>query len=158
MQYSVHSPNPFIQKKADQLLPGWPLPILSVLVVLQQCPLALLERTTETERCKNQLRHQFIKFGLPIARQLQSMGYCVELFDPRTGRPLISPPGLLRLDDVAVVRSLLHYPVIDSGGCTLVIHPSWNQSVYPSTIVSSAPPSVLQTVVDHATHPCLPAS
>ncbi len=47
MQYSIHSPNEFIQSNLEQLLPDWLLPVLSVLVVLQLCQFALVERTID---------------------------------------------------------------------------------------------------------------
>ncbi len=147
MQYSIHSPNEFIQSNLDQLLPDWLLPVLSVLVVLQLCQLALVERTIDTENCKNQSRQQFIEFGGKIVARLRAIGYLAELFDPQTGLPMTSPPGQLRLDDVAVVHSVLGYSTTDNGACKTLIHPTWGRAVYPSILLSSAPPHVLEGVV-----------
>lgn len=148
IQYSVHAPSDFIQTHLDQLLPGWTAPVLSVLVILQACQLALLQKTPETESLKLELRHQFLDVGFPIAHQLQQQGYWADLFDPETGWPLISPPGFLRLDDVAVVHSSLGYPLIARGGCALIEHPEWGNAVYPSILVSSAPPEVFAAVIE----------
>jgi hypothetical protein len=146
MQYSVHSPTQFMQTYTDQLLPSWPQPVVSILVVLQQCSGAMLSRTLATEMQKQQGRSQFLQFGYQVALELEPLGHLVELFDPVTGWPLRSPAGRLRLDDVAVVRAALQYPTIPQGNCTLVIHPDWESAVYPSVLVSSAPLDLLETV------------
>jgi len=147
MQYSVHSPTEFISTHLGQLLPSWSLPVWSVLVVLQLCQFALIERTAETENYKDQLRQQFIDFGNHVVSKLRAMNYLADMFDPCTGWPLDSPAGQLRLDDVAVVRSILGYSVVDCGPCMTLVHPTWGKAVYPSTLVSSAPPHVLKDVV-----------
>lgn len=146
MQYSVHSPTPFIQTYADQLLPSWSRSILSILVVLQQCSGAMLSRTLTTESQKQQGREQFLQFGHQVALELESLGHLVELFDPATGWPLRSPPGQLRLDDVAVVRAALAYPTVTQGDCTLLIHPDWESAVYPSVLVSTAAVGLLEAM------------
>ncbi|WP_250122217.1 methylmalonic aciduria and homocystinuria type D protein [Chroococcidiopsis sp. CCMEE 29] len=148
MQYSVHSPTEFISTHLEQLLPSWSVPVWSVLVVLQLCQFALIERTAETENYKDQLRQQFIDFGNHVVSKLRAMGYLADMFDPCTGWPLNSPPGQLRLDDVAVVRSILGYSVVNCGLCMTLVHPTWGKAVYPSTLMSSAPPHVLKEVVN----------
>lgn len=147
MQYSVHSPNEFIRTHLGQLLPSWSLPVLSVLIVLQQCQFPLCERTVEVEKYKNQLRQQFIAFGYSVVFKLREMGHLADMFDPRTGWPIISPPGQLHLDDVAVARSALGYTINDSSPCLMIVHPTWGKAVYPSTLVSSAHPQVVEDVV-----------
>nr|WP_290223380.1 methylmalonic aciduria and homocystinuria type D protein [Trichocoleus desertorum] len=135
-----------MQTHADQLLPSWSQPILSILVVLQQCSSLMLSRTFATEMQKQQGRSQFLHFGAQVALELEPLGHLVELFDPVTGWPLRSSAGRLRLDDVAVVRAALDYPTKTQGNCILVIHPDWESAVYPSVLVSSAPLDLLQTV------------
>jgi len=120
---------------------------LSVLIVLQQCQCVLFERTVDTEISKNQLRQQFIEFGCNITLKLREMGHLADVFDPQTGLPMISPPGQLKLDDVAVARSTLGYGVTDSDPCSMIVHPTWGGAVYPSTLVSSAQPHIVENVV-----------
>ncbi|UBF24447.1 methylmalonic aciduria and homocystinuria type D protein [Kovacikia minuta CCNUW1] len=146
MQYSIHAPNQFIDAYLDRLLPDWSRPVLSVLVVLQPCPCDLIERTPATEEQKQQLRQNFLQFGSKVAAQLQHQGHLAEVFDPRTGFPLLSQPGQLRLDDVAIVRSCLGYPTVERYGCQVILHPVWGSSVYPSTLLSSAEPALVETL------------
>jgi len=147
LQYSVHPPTDFIQTHLDQILPSWSLPVLSVLVVLQLCQFAFLERTVDTEIYKDQFRQQFIDFGSQVCLTLRAMGHSADMFDPRTGWPIASPPGQMQLSDVKVVRATLGFSVDNSSSCAMVVHPVWGRAVYPSTLVSSAQPHVVEGVV-----------
>lgn len=147
LQYSVHPAPKFIRDCFDRLLPSWSLPVLSVVVVLQLCQFAFLERTTETENYKHQFRQQFLEFGSQIVSQLGTMGYLADMFDPRTGLPVSSPPGQVRLSDVKVVGATLGYTIDRSGKCAAIVHPTWGKAVYPSTLVSSARPDVVAEIV-----------
>ncbi len=129
-----------------RLLPTWSHPVASVLIVIQPYDGGLLKKTPQTEAQKQRLRQQFLDFGYQVATRLQQMGYLAEIFDPRTGMPLLSKPGQLTLDDVALARSCLGYETAHSYGCNLILHPIWGSSVYPSTLVSSAQPEVVEQV------------
>ena len=119
IEYSAHLPSEFIVSHLHQLLLDWHVPALSVLIVMQQSSVGLLKRTTETEVQKQQLRQKFINLGQEISKRLQKANYQSEIFDPKTGQPLLSQPGLMTLDDVAVVKSSLGYPLVETGGCWL---------------------------------------
>lgn len=148
MQYSVHSPSPFICTHTDRLLPTWSRPVSSVLVILQPSSCTLCEKSPRAEQQKQRLRQKFLQFGYQIAHQLQQRGYLVDAFDPRTGFPLLSQPGQLRLDDVAVAHACLGYPTTDSDGCSVILHPAWGSAVYPSILMSSASIEMLESVVE----------
>jgi Methylmalonic aciduria and homocystinuria type D protein len=147
MQWSVHPPSSFLQSHLDQLLPGWLEPVQSILIVLQHSEQSLLQRTTATEAEKRRLRQRFMRVGHQLITRLKSQNYQAEMFDPRTGLPLFSPPGTLHLDDIAVVRSTLGYPTHRQGECMTIKHPTWGSAVYPSILVSSAPPEALEQSV-----------
>jgi hypothetical protein len=148
MQYFVHAPSSFIYTYSKQLLPSWSNPISSVLIVLQRCQFEMLDRTPATVQGKDQLRQQFLDLGNRIALQLKEMNYLSDVFDPKTGFPTLSPPGQLQLDDVAVVRTILGFETITSGGCAIALHPTWKEAVYPAILVSSAHPAVLKQAVE----------
>lgn len=147
MQYSVHAPSQFIRLHKDRLLPTWSRPVSSVLVILQPANCKLGEQSSAAERQKQILRQKFLDLGYPIAHQLQQQGHLADLFDPRTGIPLLSQPGQLRLDDVAVAHACLGYPQMVSAGCSVLVHPTWGSAVYPSTLVSSANTKTVERVV-----------
>lgn len=145
-QYSVHPPSRYLCRHQNQLLPDWLGPVRSLLIMLQPCDCDLLERSPTTEAQKRKLRRQFLQFGSAIAAQINRLGYTAAIFDPRTGLPL-SRPGALRLDDVAIVQAALGYPTVRRHGCSVVIHPTWGSAVYPSTLVSSMEPALLEQVL-----------
>lgn len=147
VQWSVHHPSPFICTHVQDLLPTWQGPLASVVLVLQRCPVSLLNRTVHTEQQKDILRDRFISLGSILANYLIAKGYRAELFDPKSGFPLHLPSGSMKLDDVAVAHCALKYPINTQGGCLYLVHPDWGDAVYPSTIVSSAPVTLVEQVV-----------
>ncbi len=146
VQISIHSPSQYICANCEQILPDWKhQPCLWVVIVLQQSRYQLLKSTTETETEKERLREKFMRFGCDLAFKLRDGGYLTDLIDPRTGYPLLSRPGAIPHNDTAVVKDLLNYPRIKNKCCVL-IHPLWGAAVYPSILISVAPPIIIETV------------
>ena len=157
IEYSAHLPSPFIISHTAQLLPDWLVPIFSVLIVMQRCQVELLDRNPETEVQKQVLRRQFIAFGRQVAGQLDFLGHRTEVFDPKTGQPLLSQPGATLLDDVAVVQAMLGYPLIETGGCWLIEHPRWGTAVFPGVLMSSAQPELVVAIANQVTSTVWPS-
>ncbi|NDJ17347.1 methylmalonic aciduria and homocystinuria type D protein [Myxacorys almedinensis] len=147
MHYSVHPPSKFIDKYCDQLLPTWSTPVRSIVVILQPAELELTHCTPAAEHCKHRLRQRFLDIGLAIIEHLKQLGYLADGFDPKTGLPLTSQAGFMRLDDVAVVRSSLGYPAAQLGACSTLVHPLWGSAVYPSILMSSADTKLVESAV-----------
>lgn len=148
-QYVICSPNKFIRDRSTDLLPTWSQSVESVVLVLQKCPCSLLSHTVDTERVKGILRQCFLKFGVDIVQAMAELNCLAEVFDPSTGAPTQAKFGRTKLDDVALVHSLLSYPVLNWGGCLVLLHPIWKDAVYPSTILTSAFPEVVAHVIRH---------
>ena len=144
---SIHSPTPFVTNQQKLILPDWHLPIAGVIIVLQQARFSLTDRKDYVNQEKDRLRDKFIHFGLEIVSALGDRGFLSDLIDPRTGYPLLSHPGEIAHDDVAVVKALLGFPVM-IGNCSTLIHPNWGAAVYPSIVISSALPSDIQTILE----------
>ena len=79
--------------------------------------------------------------------QLRDRNYQSDLFDPRSGYPLISSKGSLTLNDNAVVNALLEFNLTKYKNCSLLTHPQWKTAVYPCTIVSTAPLERLESIL-----------
>jgi Methylmalonic aciduria and homocystinuria type D protein len=152
LQYSIHQPSSFIHHHRGDLLPDWDVSVQSVMVILQPCSVALNDISPVTEQQKQQLRRRFLYWAKKLIAALKQEGYAADGFDPRTGHPHYSRSGALTLDDVAVVQSVLGYPLVPSGECRLVEHPVWGCGVFPSVVVSSAPPSVLANIAHRLWH------
>ena len=148
VQVYICVPHQFIIAHHQQLLPDWDLSPANLILFLQRSSVSLQESSLKVAQEKDILRQDFIRFGCNLIFALQDRGYKSDLFDPRTGYPLLTRPGALKLDDNAVVKALLNYPVISYKSCSLIVHPLWGNCVYPSTIVSSAPHSLIESIID----------
>lgn len=147
VQVSIHPPSQYICANRERILPEWKNRVsLWVVIVLQQSQYELVESTPEIETDKERLREKFMRFGCDVAFNLRDRGYLTDLIDPRTGYPLLSRPGKKPHDDTAVVKALLNYPVIQNK-CRVLVHPSWGMAVYPSVLISEAPPFVIEWVI-----------
>ena len=134
----------------QQLLLGWNVPISYIILVLQQSAVPLQEPSDRVALEKDRLRKKLIRFGSSLIFSLQDLGYYSDLFDPRTGYPLLARQKMI-CDDNAVVKAILNYKIVSEGQCSLLLHPIWQHSVYPSTIVTSAPRGVVQLNLKNVT-------
>ncbi len=148
VQVYISAPHQFVIDHQPELLPDWNLRPANLVLFLQRSSISLQESDPEAAHEKDILRQEFIRFGCNLIFALQDRGYKSDLFDPRTGYPLLTRPGELKLDDNAVVKALLNYPVISYKSCSLIVHPLWGNCVYPSTIVSSAPQSLIESIIN----------
>lgn len=147
IQISVAPPHQFALDYQRQLLPNWNVPISHLILILQQASLSLKETTTEVSQEKNHLRSSFIRFGCDLIFALQDRQYQSDLFDPRTGYPLLDSPDL-SWDDNAAVQAVLGFPVLNYNHCSLLTHPVWNHQVYPSTVATSAPQNIIECCLE----------
>ncbi|MBH8574586.1 methylmalonic aciduria and homocystinuria type D protein [Nostocaceae cyanobacterium CENA369] len=146
VQISIHPPSQYICANRERILPDWKQQaFLWVAIVLQQSQYQLVECTAEVEIEKERLREKFMRFGCDLAFNLRDRGYLSDIIDPRTGYPLLSHPGAIPHNDTAVVKALLKYPVIKNKCCVLV-HPVWGTAVYPSILMSEAPPFIIESL------------
>lgn len=146
VEISIHQPSLFISQNLERVLPEWNLPVAWVVLVLQQSRYELVETTSYVEREKDRLREKFMRFGFEVAFKLRDRGFLTDLIDPRNGYPLLSRPGEILHDDTAVVRALLGFPAINNN-CHVLEHPTWGTAIYPSTMISSASPTIIKTVL-----------
>lgn len=147
IQISIHSPTQYICANRERVLPDWQNQhSLWVAVILQRSRYSLSKCTPETETEKQGLRQSFMRFGFDVAFNLRDRGFFSDLIDPRTGYPLLSRPGMTPHNDTAVVRTLLKYPVY-CNQCRVLVHPMWGMAVYPSILLSAAPPFMFAWVI-----------
>lgn len=137
MQVAIASPHQFVIDRQQQLL-GWDTAVSYLILTLQQSSVALNQSTGEVILEKDRLRIKFLRFGSSLVFALRDLGYPSDLFDPRTGYPLIARSSIA-FDDNAAVAAILNYEKIKAEKCTLLVHPLWQHRVYPGTIVTAAP-------------------
>lgn len=143
------SPHQFFLAHQQQLLPNWNTPATYLILFLQRSSISLKELNLNVTQEKDRLRENFIRCGCELIFSLQDQGYQSDLFDPRTGHPLLSQPGKLTIDDNAVARALLNFSVTSYKECSLLTHPIWNHGVYPATIATTAPQNLLTSLIQN---------
>ena len=141
-EISVHAPSPFVAVNWQRIIPDWTASAIWVVIVLQRSRVPLTAVNPAVEREKERLRNRLLRFGFCLASVLGDRGL-IEIIDPRTGYPLLSRPGEMTHDDVAVVQALLGYSV-ESGQCSALVHPRWQTAVYPGILFSSASSSDIE--------------
>ena len=142
----IVSPHKFVRENQQKLLPDWNIPINLLILVLQRSDVSLRESNQSVVREKDRLRVKFIRFGLELCFTWRDRNYPSDIFDPRTGYPLLSQQGKYGIDDNVTVATLLNYPTISYRKCSLIQHPDWGDFVYPSTIATSAPLEVVKSI------------
>ncbi len=147
IQIYIDRPSQFMMDNQQKLLPTWDVSIACAIVVLQKSRLPTSDVNPDVNQEKNYLREQFLRFGCDLIFQLRDRNYQSDLFDPRSGYPLISSKGKLTLNDNAVVNALLGFSVTKYNNCSLLNHPQWKTAVYPSTIVSTASLEILESML-----------
>lgn len=143
IQIYIDRPSEFIRQNQQKLLPNWNISITCIILVLQKSNFPLENSSYEIEREKDHLRARFLRFGSNLVFKLRDFKYQSDLFDPRSGYPLLSRPGDMTLNNIALVKDLLGFNVVKQE-CSLLVHPEWGTAIYPSTIVTSASPEILQ--------------
>ena len=141
------SPHQFFVDRQQQFLTSWNISATYLVIFLQRSSISFEQSDIEVIREKDKLRARFIRLGCGLIFDLLDRGYQSDLFDPRTGYPLLSQPGELTLDDNAVVKALLNYQAIAYQNCSLLNHPLWGHNIYPATIATSAPQDVLELAI-----------
>ncbi|MEM6612962.1 MAG: methylmalonic aciduria and homocystinuria type D protein [Cyanobacteria bacterium P01_C01_bin.72] len=149
VEICIIPPHRFAVAHQQQLLPGWNVPISYLILVIQQSSVSFQVPSAQASLKKDELRTKFLRFGCGLIFALQDCGYHSDLFDPRTGYPLIAQPGMV-WDDNAVVKALLNYSVVNHQQCSLVIHPMWQDQVYPATIATTAPFALVEQHLQQA--------
>ncbi|MEB3231268.1 MAG: methylmalonic aciduria and homocystinuria type D protein [Leptolyngbyaceae bacterium] len=164
MEGAVCPPSGFIRQHWRRLLPHWPLPVLSVLILVQRSPIPIDDYTAAVEQNKQQLRDRSIHLLQPLIGQIHQCQHQAVLFDPQTGFPYQSTDQGIPLNDVAVIYDLLGdclgYDLKQCGECYCLVHPRWGSQVYPAIVVCSALPGILGAIASpyFATHPNLRSS
>ena len=147
IQITIHLPSKYVQRNRNRIFPDWQNQSrLWVVIILQQSHLPMMEIIPQIESEKQKLREIFMRFGLELAVSLSNYGYSSDVIDPCTGYPLLSHPGEIPHDDTATVKALLHYPIVRNK-CSMLIHPKWGTSIYPSILISAAEPTLIDLVI-----------
>ena len=81
-----------------------------------------------------------------MVAQLVERGHWADYIDPCSGLPANSSGNKVysEVDGFAV---LLGYPTQNANCCKILLHPEWGSAIYPASLFSDAPASVVAEVV-----------
>ncbi|MEL6441358.1 MAG: methylmalonic aciduria and homocystinuria type D protein [Cyanobacteria bacterium J06621_8] len=140
----ISPPHQFAREHQNHWFPGWDHPLANLVIVLQESAVSFSNNTIQVTQEKDRRRGKFLSFSFDLVSALQTEDYLGDLFDPRTGFPIFSSSKMV-WDDNAAIKALLNYPVITWQNCSLVQHPVWKSKVYPGTVATSAPQTVIKS-------------
>jgi hypothetical protein len=76
------------------------------------------------------------------------MSYWSDLIDPCSGHPIYGVNGASIYNEVDSAQALLLYPSEQVCQCAILRHPIWSDKIYPASILTICPLSVLLRTVE----------
>lgn len=96
----------------------------------------------------------FTTWASRLVHFLHAQDHWADFTDPASGLPVHTQQGPSFYPDVEGAERLLRYSIIDIGGCRLLEHPTWGSRVYPGTLFTTAPTSVILSCMDQLETEC----
>jgi hypothetical protein len=97
---------------------------------------------------KDRLLESFMSFASQVSQELMRNGYFSDYIDPCSGLPVLHHESNCFYDEVSGMQTLLKYNTMNAGCCKVLLHPVWGSAVYPATIFTDAPASVVSALLD----------
>lgn len=107
---------------------------INVVIVLQDSNVNWIEDYGLEE--KDACLEKFYLFASSLKKELSN--YWCEYFDPSSGLPVISN-NCIAISELDICTRVLRLPYTSVGGCGILSHSKFGQSVYPSTFITTAP-------------------
>lgn len=150
MEYSVHQPPKSLKSELCLVAPdvvasleteggkSGPGRRLLVVLVFQRSQTDLCDLCEAAAKEKDRLLERFLQWAHAVREGVYTAdpGALVEALDPSSGQPYWGSVGSSVHNDVEGAQQLLRYHALQQGGCTLLCHPSWGTSSYPSTLLA----------------------
>lgn len=135
---SLKNNNEYIIDYSQELLPDWKDIPKTIIFLFFRCKCQLNgSNLLEEQLEKDRLLLKFNRLGNRFYHFSKKQGILTEIICPKTGFPQYSTKGSQIFITQQLVKRYLPSFQIKSGECGL-IHPLWNQAVYPCIIISSA--------------------
>lgn len=147
LEYSVHVPSKLLKRDVATVFPDAAITLATPLIIIptfQKSTVSLLEYGDEQAKEKDRLLLRFFEWCERVCHQVSVLypSAWIDATDPASGMAWRGASSSC-YSDVDGVIGLLHYDTIESGGCRILSHPRWNYAVYPTTLFTTAPPSVI---------------
>lgn len=167
-EFSLHLAPKSLRRELISVFPDATIDLQSPLFVVptfQKAGLALLQYGEAEAAEKDRLLERFFTWCVRVVQEVRNVlpDAWIDATDPASGMAWRGSSGSCYSDVDGIVR-LLRYPTMDMGGCRVVTHPQWRFALYPATLFTTAPQSVIvdalhrvnqTTLSDHQPSTCL---
>ncbi|KAI8084515.1 uncharacterized protein BX664DRAFT_337167, partial [Halteromyces radiatus] len=150
-EYSIHSPGTRFGRELAVVFPSLTnkqLKEILVVPVIQRCEHDMVGITQTVNHERNEKLEIFVSWGKSVVDRLRRIGIWADIMDPASGFPIYSEAGPTPYPDVQGTQTLTKYDIQNVGCCHILLHPTWNSSIYPSTLFTTAPYDLLVKVIN----------
>ncbi|KAI8091390.1 methylmalonic aciduria and homocystinuria type D protein [Gilbertella persicaria] len=151
-EYSVYQPSPRFLRDFDSIFPqlsSKQRSQLLVVPVIQKCQHDMVGITKEVNYERDIRLELFVEWGKKIVDRIKSVGMWADIMDPASGFPVFGEPGPSPYPDVQGTHMLSsRFDVQNVGCCHILLHPTWNSRIYPSTLFTTAPADILKKIIN----------
>lgn len=132
----------------SKLLPSWQQLPQTLIFMLFKSRIKLNGSNLIKEQLeKDYLLAIFLNLSLKISQKMQEKNSDIAIICPKTGYPLDAQKGEEFFNIPSLItRHLAHFKT-KKNHCGL-IHPQWGRKIYPSLILSSTSPELIQPIID----------
>lgn len=149
-EWSVHACPRRHKAEVDAVWPGLSTDALLVVPVCQRSSVDLVGIGPHVEADKDKLLERFTAFAVAATSALEANGFWADYVDPCSGLPMRHREGGGAYGEVQALVTLRGFATANAGCCTIVLHPRWGSSVYPASLVTTAPVERLEKALDEA--------
>jgi hypothetical protein len=149
---SLKDKNEYIIKHHRELLPDWEeIPKTIVFVFFKSQYLLDGNNLLRENLEKDRLLLEFNQLGKEFYHLSKKERILSEIICPRSGYPQYSNKGNQIFSIQQLVKKHLPSFTVKSGQCSL-IHPVWGQAIYPSIMLSLAPPTKIKLMIQQCSY------
>ena len=98
---------------------------------------------------KDQLLEKFFVLAKRVIEALPSSSYS-DYIDPCSGLAMIHKESTAVYSEVDALSVLRGFKTSNAGCCKVLLHPHWGSSVYPATLMTTAPLSLVLEAIAKA--------
>ena len=139
MELSVAVASEAYVREAAHVFQGLDLGGLLVLPTMQRTTVELVAFDAEADAQKDSCLEKFFAIAAELCAALAARGHWADYIDPASGLPMLTPDCNKVFNEVQSAQLLLGYAVMDANCCKIICHPAWGSSVYPASILTTAP-------------------
>lgn len=152
LEYSVHSISRLMVTECLTVFPELRKDESGLLCVptFQKAEADLVDYTKQADYEKNRLLQSFVQWGKAVCQYILQRNQWADCVDPCSGMPLLTKHGSSCYSEVDGMQTLLKYRLQQVGDCSVIVHPRWGTRVYPASIFTTAPLSLLLEAIDGA--------